>query len=135
MATDFSPFLQFATELILILAVAKLGGYLSTRLGQPSVLGELLAGILLGPTVLGITGLPFVTNPKELSSFIQELGELGVLLLMFLAGMELHLSELLKNFRVSLRIALLGVSLSFLLVGLVTYAVTQGLTQAVFIGL
>jgi Kef-type K+ transport system membrane component KefB len=135
MTTDFSPFLQFATELILILAVAKLGGYLSTRLGQPSVLGELLAGILLGPTVLGITGLPFVTNPKELSSFIQELGELGVLLLMFLAGMELHLTELLKNFRVSLRIALLGVTFSFLLVGLVTYAATQGWTQAVFIGL
>jgi Kef-type K+ transport system membrane component KefB len=135
MTWEFSPFLQFATELILILTVAKLGGYLSTRLGQPSVLGELLAGILLGPSLLNITGLTIITNPQELNSFIRELGELGVLLLMFLAGMELHLTELVKNFRVSVRIALLGVMLSFLLVGFVTYAATGGMSQAIFIGL
>ncbi len=63
---DLSPFLQFATELTVILAVAKLGGYLSTRLGLPSILGELLAGILLGPSLLGITSLPFVTNSGKL---------------------------------------------------------------------
>ena len=132
---DLSPFLQFATELILILAVAKLGGYLSTRLGQPSILGELLAGILLGPSLLGITSLPFVTNSGEINNFLRELGELGVLLLMFLAGMELHLAELIKKFRMSVRIAILGVLLSFVFVGVVTYTATQGAIQAVFIGL
>jgi Kef-type K+ transport system membrane component KefB len=135
MTWEFSPFLQFASELILILAVAKLGGYLSTRLGQPSVLGELIAGILLGPSLLNITSLPFVTNPTELNHFLRELGELGVLLLMFLAGMQLHLAEMVRNIRMSLRIAILGVMLSFVLVGVVTYIATQGVIQAVFLGL
>ena len=43
-----NPFLQLATELAIILLTAKTAGYLSTRLNQPSVLGELLAGLLLG---------------------------------------------------------------------------------------
>ncbi len=94
-----------------------------------------MAGILLGPSLLNITSLPFVTNPTELNSFLRELGELGVLLLMFLAGMELHLVEMVKNIRMSVRIATLGVLLSFVLVGIVTYFATQGPNQAVFLGL
>ncbi len=83
-----SPFLQLATELIIILAAAKLAGFLANKLGQPSVLGELLVGIILGPTLLDITHLQFVTD-KHLTEIIIEFGEIGVLLIMFLAGMEL----------------------------------------------
>ncbi len=55
---------------------------------------------------------------------------------MFLAGMELHLAELIKKFRMLVRIAILGVLLSFVFVGVVlTYTATQGAIQAVFIGL
>jgi Na+:H+ antiporter len=96
-----TTFLQLAVELIIILLAAKAAGYLSTRLGQPSVLGEILVGILLGPSLLDILHLPFVQN-EMLGDTISELSEFGVLLLMFLAGLELHLSELNNHRKVSL---------------------------------
>jgi Kef-type K+ transport system membrane component KefB len=105
-----SSFLQLAIELVIILLAAKAAGYLSTRLGQPSVLGEILVGVLLGPSLLDIVHLPFVTS-ESLGEIIQELGELGVLLLMFIAGLELHLSELTRNTRVSGLAGTLGVLL------------------------
>jgi Kef-type K+ transport system membrane component KefB len=96
-----TPFLQLAFELVIILLAAKAAGYLSTRLGQPSVLGELLVGVLLGPSLLDILHLPFINN-ETLGVTLSELSELGVLLLMFIAGLELHLGELTGNRRVSL---------------------------------
>lgn len=105
-----SPFLQLAVEIVIILVAAKLAGYLSTRLGQPSVLGEILVGILLGPSLLDITHLAFV-HDKALPEIIHELGELGVLLLMFMAGLELHFNELTRNTRVSALAGTLGVLL------------------------
>ncbi len=49
-----TPFLQFAIALVTIIAAAKIGGYISLKLGQPSVLGELAVGIILGPSILDI---------------------------------------------------------------------------------
>ncbi len=103
-----STFLQFAVELAIILLAAKTAGYLSTRLGQPSVLGEILVGILLGPSLLDIAHLPFISS-ETLYETIQEMGELGVLLLMFIAGLELHLNELTRNTKVSALAGTLGV--------------------------
>jgi Kef-type K+ transport system membrane component KefB len=80
-----SPFLQLAFELVIILLAAKAAGYLATRLGQPSVLGELIAGVLLGPSLINILGLPFISS-TSLGDTVSELSQLGVLLLMFLAG-------------------------------------------------
>ena len=94
-----TTFLQLAFLLSIILLSAKLAGYLSVRLGQPSVLGELLIGILLGPSVIDLLHLPFID--PTLAHSISELGELGVLLLMFIAGLELHLDELTRNTRVA----------------------------------
>ena len=91
-----SSFLQLVLALTAIILCAKAASLISIRLGQPSVLGELLVGILLGPTLLDLTHLPFVTN-THLTEVLIELGELGVLLLMFIAGLELHLSELARN--------------------------------------
>ena len=47
-----TPFLNFIAAISIIIVIAKASGYVSTRLGQPAVLGELIAGIILGPTVL-----------------------------------------------------------------------------------
>lgn len=101
LSAAMSPFLQLAFELAVILLAAKAAGYLSMRLGQPSVLGELLIGVLLGPSLINILGLPFI-NSTTLGTTISELSELGVLLLMFIAGLELHLGELAGHRRVSL---------------------------------
>jgi len=106
-----TPFLQLAFELVIILLAAKAAGYLSMCLGQPSVLGELLVGVLLGPSLINILGLPFI-NSTVLGGTISDLSELGVLLLMFIAGLELHLGELTKNRRVSLLASVGGLLLS-----------------------
>lgn len=102
-----STFLQLAFLIAIILLASKLAGYLSVRIGQPAVLGELLAGILLGPSVLNLVGQPFFTH--EVGTTIAEFGELGVLILMFIAGLELHFSELRQNGRVSVLAGFMGV--------------------------
>lgn len=71
-------------QLAIILVAAKIAGSLSVRLGQPSVLGKLLIGIVLGPSVLGLV------NETET---LAELSQIGVILLMFIAGLETDLDE------------------------------------------
>jgi Kef-type K+ transport system membrane component KefB len=105
-----TPFLQLLLFLSIILFLAKLGGYISSSLQQPSVLGELVVGLLLGPSLLNILHLPVFENPN-IESIIGSLAEIGVLLLMFVAGLELHLSELARNSKVSAFAGVLGVLL------------------------
>lgn len=129
-----SIFLQLAFLIAVILLAAKTAGYLSVRLGQPSVLGELLVGILLGPSLLNLLHLPFIEGEK-LGETIKELGELGVLLLMFIAGLELHLEELTRNTKVSALAGVLGVLSPFVLgtgTGLLFHF---GWEAAIFLGL
>jgi Kef-type K+ transport system membrane component KefB len=102
-----SLFLQLAFLLSIILLSAKMAGYLSVRFGQPSVLGELLVGILLGPSIINLLNLSFIEH--ELTETVAKLGELGVLLLMFLAGLELHFDEMKQNLRVAAFAGLMGV--------------------------
>lgn len=103
-----TSFLQLVFVLLVILLLAKTASYLSIKLGQPSVLGELLVGLLLGPTFLDLTHFPFLSD-THLTDVVIEIGELGVLLLMFIAGLELQFSELAKNLRVSAYAGFLGV--------------------------
>ena len=105
-----TPFLQFLIAITIIVLAAKLGGYLSLKLGQPSVLGELAVGIILGPSILDIFNWTPFTD-KHLGEAIAHIAELGVLLLMFIAGLELHLSDLAKSGKVSAFAGILGVLL------------------------
>jgi len=73
-----TPFLQLTFALAIIISLAKLGGYLSFRIGQPAVLGELLVGILLGPSILDFLHLSIFTD-QHLHEVIQELAEVGVM--------------------------------------------------------
>ncbi len=129
-----SSFLQLAFLIAVILLVAKAAGYASVRLGQPSVLGELLVGILLGPSLLNLLHLPFLEGEK-LDETIKELGDLGVLLLMFIAGLDLHFEELTRNTKVSALAGILGV-LAPVLLGTVTGLLFHfGWETALFLGL
>ncbi len=103
-----SPFLQLALALAIILTAAKLAGYVSYRLGQPSVLGELIAGLIIGPSVLDIFHQPIFEGGHVVGT-VSELAEFGVLLLMFIAGLELHLSDLARSGKVSALAGTLGV--------------------------
>ncbi len=82
--------MQFILYLLLILLFTKVAGHLSVKLGQPAVLGKLIAGIVLGPAVLG-----WVQN----DSLIHDMSEIGVLLLMFIAGLETDLDQLRRNWK------------------------------------
>ena len=129
-----SSFLQLAFLLTLILVAAKASGYLATKLGQPSVLGELIVGLLLGPSLVNIWHLPFITA-AHVSETINELGELGVLLLMFIAGLELHLSDLAKNTKVAAYSGVLGVIVPVGLGFLAGEIFGMSLENSVFLGL
>jgi len=129
-----TPFLQFALALALIIIAAKSGGYLAIRIGQPAVLGELIVGIILGPSVLDILHVPYFTD-QHLPEVIHELAEMGVLLLMFLAGLELHLSDLVRSGKVAALAGTFGVILPLALGTLTGFLFSMGIQPAIFIGL
>jgi len=97
--------MEFILYLLLILIATKIAGDLSVRLGQPSVLGKLIIGIILGPAVLG-----WIEN----NDFIHYFSEIGVLLLMFLAGLETDLDQLKKNWKAAFAVAIIGIILPFI---------------------
>ncbi len=91
-----SPFLQLTLALVIIIVAAKAGGWISVRLRQPAVLGELLAGLLLGPTAIDLIHLPAFSHFELLHEEVSHLAEIGVVFLMFVAGLEVDLSEMLR---------------------------------------
>jgi len=129
-----SPFLQLSITLAIIILAAKIAGWISQRFGQPSVFGELLVGVLLGPSLLNLTHLPFISD-MHLEEFVLELGEMGVLILMFLAGLELELGEMARNGRVSVLAGLLGVVVPVGLGAAVGFASGMETRSALFLGL
>lgn len=128
--------LTFLAAVVIVLAAAKSAGYISTRFGQPAVLGELLAGIILGPTVLNMLGSwPFFAASDVLAESLNLFAEIGVLLLMFLAGLELDLGELLRSGRLAALAGTMGVIMP-LAGGFVTARLFGvGTVESVFIGL
>jgi Kef-type K+ transport system membrane component KefB len=128
-------FLNFILAIMIVIVAAKAGGYISNRLGQPAVLGELLAGLFLGPTVLDMLHSPIFAEAEHLGESIALLAELGVILLMLLAGLELHLPELLRAGKVSAAAGVLGVILPLGLGAGVAMLFGVELAEALFIGL
>jgi len=98
--------------LAIILAAAKLGGDLATRARQPAVLGELVAGVLLGNLgLIGITGLQgLATNPT-----LDALAQVGVIILLFEVGLESTVRDMLKVGATAVLVATLGVIAPFAL--------------------
>ncbi|WP_374019656.1 monovalent cation:proton antiporter-2 (CPA2) family protein [Paenibacillus thiaminolyticus] len=112
--------------LLIVLTATKVAGDLTVRLGQPSVLGKLIVGIILGPAVLG-----WVTNGE----IVRDMAEVGVILLMFIAGLETDLEQLKQNWKASVAVAIGGIILPFIggYLGGTTLGMDQG--QSLFIGL
>jgi Kef-type K+ transport system membrane component KefB len=128
-----SDLLQLVLVLAILIGAAKVFGALSARLGQPAVLGELLAGLLLGPSVVNLLNLPVFTS-GHLETTVIEIAELGVLFLMFIAGLEIDLDELRRAGTIATVAGVMGVIVPLLLGfgAALAFAFPPG--QALFIG-
>jgi Kef-type K+ transport system membrane component KefB len=116
-----------------ILVIAKVGGELFERFGQPAVLGELLGGIITGNLVLlGFYG----AEPLKTNEIIGALAEIGVIILLFEVGLESSIGEMLEVGWSSLLVAVLGVIVPFFLGWMVAaYFIPQEATLGhIFIG-
>src|SRR5919109_3324719 len=120
--------MEFRELLLALLAVwvaAKVAGEVAQRFGQPAVLGELLAGVVIGPGVLGLV---------HESEGLHVLAELGVLILLFEVGLESDLSEMLRaGFQATL-VALVGIAAPFVVGFGLMYWLGHPSLVAVFVG-
>ena len=115
----------FLFSLIVIYLSARLLGELTVRIGQSSVLGELLAGVLVGPSLLGLI------HPTETLTL---LGEIGVMLLLFEVGLESDLQSFLRVGPSAAVVALIGVAVPFALGYGVAVLLQLTTLQAIFVG-
>lgn len=111
-AAHEDPVAMVALALAVILLLAKLGGDLASRVGQPAVLGELVVGVILGNLVL--VGVD-VFEPLKTDIHVDMLARLGVLILLFEVGLESTVGQMLKVGVSSLLVAVLGVIAPFAL--------------------
>ncbi|MEP6768383.1 MAG: cation:proton antiporter, partial [Acidobacteriota bacterium] len=123
MGPDSGPavLLAFAAALL----GAKVLGELAERIGQPSVLGELLAGVVLGPSILGWV---------PVSDSLLLLAEIGVILLLFEVGLETDLGELIRVGVPALNVAVAGMAMPFAGGFFLTRALGHSVVTSVFVG-
>lgn len=109
--------LSLLAQIAVILSLARLCGALMTRLGQPAVIGEILAGIVLGPTVLGgiAPGTMQALFPEALRPPLELLSQLGLIVFMFVVGLELDREGLPQRFAGVLTISLSGIAAPMLM--------------------
>ena len=92
------PLALLLAQIVIIILVARLFGWICAKIGQPSVIGEILAGIVLGPSLAGMyfPGFSAALFPVKSLGNLQFLSQIGLILFMFIIGMELDL-KVLKN--------------------------------------
>jgi len=112
--------------LIAILVLAKVLGEVAERLGYPSMIGEIIAGIILGPTILGLV---------HFDDTISLFADLGIIALLFISGAEINLRSFSKAKRVSVATAVAGVILPFVLGVLVAFLFSLNPEQMLFMGI
>ena len=105
-------------DLAIIIIAAKLCGILARKLKAPQVVGEIIAGLIIGPSILG-----WVSQ----SDFLLQMAEIGVILLMFSAGLETDLKDLVKTGPIAALIACAGVFIP-LIIGALYYMLYYGMS-------
>ncbi|WP_084757971.1 cation:proton antiporter [Defluviitalea phaphyphila] len=116
---------HFMLDIAIILIFTKVFGLITKRFSMPQVLGALIAGLLLGPAGINII---------QETEFLELVAELGVIVLMFSAGLETDLKELKKCGKASLVIAVIGVFVPLLGGMLVSEFFNKNLLENIFIG-
>jgi len=118
-------FAQFLTDILIVLIAAKAAAEISERIGIPAVVGEIVAGVIVGPSVLGLVGRG--------DDVLVTLGEIGVVLLLLEVGMEMDLVELGKVGKASFLVATVGVVTPMVLGFLAMGAVTDDFDTKLFV--
>ena len=140
-----SPFGILLLQIVIILSCCRIFGKLFKTLRQPTVIGEILAGIVLGPSILGYwfpSVSAFLFPPESLGN-IELLSQFGLILFMFAIGMELNLSEVLKSLKKTTFIShisiifpfFLGVLMAYFVYDQYAYKTTPFVSFALFIGI
>ena len=119
-------------DLAIIIIAAKFFGILARKCKAPQVVGEIIAGLIIGPSILGLVNQ---------SDFLIEMAEIGVIILMFSAGLETDLKDLMKTGPIAALIACAGVFVPLILGALLYMAFygaapwgSEGFYKAVFVG-
>jgi len=120
---NFDLSVLFFLQLALILGACKLVGRIAKAIGQPEVVGQMIAGVLLGPSLLGAVWPEWFAwlFPPQSRSVIYVLAQLGLSLYMFLVGLEFRTDLLAKRARSAAAVSLSGIFAPFVLGGLVAW--------------
>ncbi len=111
---------QFLLQLAVIVVACQLVGALAQRWGQPQVVGEMIAGVLLGPSVLGLCWPSLAGHlfPPDSMKVLFPLAQLGLAAYMFLVGLEFRMDLVRRRFRSAVAVSVAGMAAPFLLGGL-----------------
>jgi Kef-type K+ transport system membrane component KefB len=134
MHIDHAQLLKFLLLLALIIVAAKAAGWLSLRLGQPAVLGEIVAGVILGPSLLDILQWQAFRG-ADLDGVVAQLANVGVIFLMFIAGLETDLAQMRRVGKVAAVAGTAGVFVPLALGALVALPFGFPAERAIFIGI
>lgn len=117
--------MSFIATLAIILLVTQVVSHYCVRIGIPDVIGQILVGVVLGPAMLGWI---------QQTHMIEEFQEIGVIILMFIAGLESNLSLLKKYLRPAIIVALMGMLLPIVVMGLTADLYGMQWFESLFIG-
>ena len=118
-----NPFGVLIIQIVSIIAFSRIFGYLFNKIGQPTVIGEIVAGIILGPSFLGLffpSVSAFIFPPGSLIT-LQFLSQIGLILFMFLVGMELDLKVLKKSAGIAVIVSHASIIIPYLLGVILSY--------------
>jgi len=128
---DTKTLLLILLDIVLIIGLARLVGLLFSRFHQPPVIGEIIAGIMLGPSLLGLLSKSLETTlfPTTIQPFLYLLSQIGLIFYMFLVGLELNLQSLRKQVKVAILISNVSVICPFILGVILAFFVLYSLNQ------
>jgi Kef-type K+ transport system membrane component KefB len=142
------PLAILLAQIITIIIAARIFGWVFKKIGQPTVIGEIIAGIVLGPSVVGMhfpefSAALFPTEPKDAMDGLKFMSQIGLILFMFVVGMELELKSLKSKAREAIIIShssiivpfALGMILAYFMYDQYSFANVPFLSFGLFMGI